>query len=270
MTVTVETGLTLGALQAELAAHQQWLPIDPPHADRLPIHDLLAQNLSGPRRYGYGTIREHVIGMRVLLADGRIIKSGGKVVKNVAGYDLMKLFIGAGDSLGIIVEVTFKVRPRPQMEQFVSRQISCGDAGKCLRSVLDSDVTPVVVDMHRATGKADFKIVLGFAGTIEEVEWQLGMARQLGFADPASLDYETSFWAEGGAVQRASILPSRLAAAVEEVGDCPFVARAGNGTIYYRGAAASLPAANGDLPVGLMRRIKAAYDPRDILPNYES
>src|SRR5688500_12538970 len=95
MTVTVESGIMLAALQKELAKHGQWLPIDPPNPENISIRDVLSQNLNGPRRFGYGTIREHLIGMKVVLAEGRIIKSGGKVVKNVAGYDLAKLFIGA-------------------------------------------------------------------------------------------------------------------------------------------------------------------------------
>src|SRR5436309_3503628 len=99
LTVTVETGLTLLALQTELGKRRQWLPIDPPRPERLTIRELLEENASGPRRFGWGTIRDYLIGIKVALADGRIIKSGGKVVKNVAGYDLAKLFIGSRGTL---------------------------------------------------------------------------------------------------------------------------------------------------------------------------
>ncbi|MGZ5508735.1 MAG: FAD-binding oxidoreductase, partial [Limisphaerales bacterium] len=92
MTVTVEGGATLANLQTEVRKRGQWLPIDPPNAS-ITIQQLLASNASGPRRFGFGTVRDYVIGMAVVLADGRLIHSGGKVVKNVAGYDLMKLFI---------------------------------------------------------------------------------------------------------------------------------------------------------------------------------
>ncbi len=119
MTVTVEAGATLAALQRALAALGQWLPIDPPHPERLTVAALLDTNASGPRRAGFGTIRDYVIGLRVALADGRLVRSGGKVVKNVAGYDLMKLFIGARGTLGVIVEVTFKLLPLPEAEAFV-------------------------------------------------------------------------------------------------------------------------------------------------------
>ena len=265
MTVTVETGLTLGALQAELARHRQWLPIDPPNADRISIHDLLAQDLSGPRRFGYGTIREHLIGMKVALADGRVIKSGGKVVKNVAGYDLAKLFIGARGSLGTIVEATFKLRPLPEVERIVGRSVESLDEMKeSLRAVLSSELTPVILDAQRS---ADLQIVMGFAGTREEVEWQLALAAKLGFDKEASLQHEVNFWTEAAPAHRLSVLPSRLTEAIGTLGVRPFVARAGNGTIYYRGERVG---AKAPLPSELMRRVKAAYDPKNLLPEFPS
>lgn len=265
MTVAVESGIALGALQRALAAHRQWLPIDPPNAERISIHEVLSKDLSGPQRFGYGTIREHLIGMKVALADGRIIKSGGKVVKNVAGYDLAKLFIGARDSLGIIVEATFKLRPLPDRETIVCTRVAVADARNVLRAVLDSDLTPVILDAYRAPN-ADTNtvaILLGFAGTLEEVEWQLGVARTLGFETPANLDYETQFWNDPAPVNRSSVLPSRLMETIAELGARPFVARAGNGVVYYRGE--RIPQKN-ELPIELRRRIKSAYDPKNILP----
>src|SRR5207237_186841 len=95
MTATVEAGITLADLQKSLAARGQWLPIDPQNPERLTIGALLATDASGPRRFGCGTVRDYLIGLKVVLADGRVVHSGGKVVKNVAGYDLMKLFVGS-------------------------------------------------------------------------------------------------------------------------------------------------------------------------------
>jgi FAD/FMN-containing dehydrogenase len=267
MTVTVESGISLGALQRELARHGQWLPIDPPGAQTVSLHKVLSRDLSGPRRFGYGTVREHLIGMKVVLADGRIIKSGGKVVKNVAGYDLAKLFIGARDSLGIIVEATFKVRPFPEIERFVSTQVALSEVKEGLRTVLDSDLTPVVLDLHRPGNPAAISVVLGFAGTRAEVEWQLGVANTLGFSTEASLEYETQFWSDPAPVNRISVLPSCVTEVVAQLSTVPFVARAGNGVIYCRGG--TVPAKN-NLPVELMRRVKTAYDPKNILPEYTS
>ena len=100
MTITVQAGITIAQLRETLKNEGQQLPVDIPRPERATLGGAIATNTSGPRRFGYGTIREHLIGMKVALADGRVIKSGGKVVKNVAGYDLAKLFIGARGSLG--------------------------------------------------------------------------------------------------------------------------------------------------------------------------
>lgn len=123
LTITVGAGIRLGALQDLLREHNQWLPWDAPQAQQASVAGLLAAGLSGPLRHGFGSPRDWLLGMRFVTGDGRIIKSGGKVVKNVAGYDLHKLHIGALGTLGIIAEVSFKVAPIPQADQ--SLQITC-------------------------------------------------------------------------------------------------------------------------------------------------
>src|SRR5882672_2443682 len=170
MTATVGAGMNLANFQRQLALDGQWLPVDPPKTESLSIGALLATNVSGPRRFGYGTIRDYVIGLQVVLADGRIIHSGGKVVKNVAGYDLMKLFIGSRGSLGIITEVTFKVPPVPETEQFVEAKCaSLEDAEKLIDALLNSDLAPIVLDLHNMSSTSRrLSLVVGFAGTPED------------------------------------------------------------------------------------------------------
>lgn len=116
MTVTVEAGCPLVRLQETLAAAGQWLPIDPPRPEVTTVGGFLAADLSGPLRASQGTARDLVLGLRVVGADGALVASGGRVVKNVAGYDLSKLHIGALGTVGVIVEATFRVRPRPERE----------------------------------------------------------------------------------------------------------------------------------------------------------
>ncbi len=111
--VAARAGTRLRDLQAALGQHNQWLPIDPPGAGAATIGGVIAANRNGPRRLLYGSIRDMLIGIRVALPTGEVIKAGGKVVKNVAGYDLTKLFIGSLGSVGIIVEATFKISPSP-------------------------------------------------------------------------------------------------------------------------------------------------------------
>jgi glycolate oxidase FAD binding subunit len=258
MTATVAGNITVAQLQERLAENGQWLSLDPPAPERLTVAEALARDTSGPRRFGYGTIRDYAIGLKVVLADGRRISSGGKVVKNVAGYDLLKLFIGARHTLGNIEEATFKLRPLPECEQFVQKSCaSLSEAGALFETIMESPLAPVVLDLRPPS-----ILVLGFAGTQEDVDWQLFHARGLGVFEPANLDYEKSFW--NAEAQKISVLPSRIIQTVAALGTVPFVARAGNGVIYCRGAK-ELP--KTECPAHLMRRVKAAFDPRGLLPD---
>ena len=114
LTATVQTGMMLPALREILAQQHQFLPFDPPGYARATVGGVVASNLNGPRRGYYGSVRDLVIGMKVVLASGEQIKAGGKVVKNVAGYDMCKLFVGSLGTLGIIIEVTVRVAPIPE------------------------------------------------------------------------------------------------------------------------------------------------------------
>ncbi len=114
MVVSVQTGARLVDLQRTLAEHRQWLPIDPPYAGAT-IGGILATASSGPRRHGYGTIKDALLGMRVVGAAGQITKSGGRVVKNVSGFDLHRLQVGAFGTLGVLLEAHFKVSTRPAL-----------------------------------------------------------------------------------------------------------------------------------------------------------
>ena len=113
LTATVQCGRTVAALQEVLAQDNQFLPLDPPKPTRATVGGIVATNLNGPRRSHYGSVRDLVIGIKVVLASGEQIKAGGKVVKNVAGYDMCKVFVGSLGTLGIITEVTLRMAPIP-------------------------------------------------------------------------------------------------------------------------------------------------------------
>lgn len=114
LTCTVQAGCRWGALQKGLAPHGQFVALDPLFLDQATVGGILATNDSGPLRHRYGSLRDLVIGMTLVLADGTIAKSGGKVVKNVAGYDLCKLMTGSYGTLAVITEATFRLHPVPQ------------------------------------------------------------------------------------------------------------------------------------------------------------
>lgn len=122
MTATVESGVRMVDLQSELASHGQQLPLDPPGMELATIGGLLGADVSGPLRHAYGTARDWLIGIRVAHADGSVSKAGGRVVKNVSGYDMHKLYVGSLGSLGVIVEATFKLAALPRMGRTLSSQ----------------------------------------------------------------------------------------------------------------------------------------------------
>ena len=114
LTATVEAGITISALQEALGRHGQFLAVDPPLPDRATLGGTLAIGTSGPLKWQYGSIRDTVIGMKVVQADGTVTKSGGQVVKNVSGFEMARMHIGALGTLGVIAEVSLKLTPRPR------------------------------------------------------------------------------------------------------------------------------------------------------------
>ncbi len=114
MVATVPSGLSVQEVNAQLAQYGQSLPLDPPMPEKATIGGVLASRTMGPRTQGFGRPRDSVLGMKVALPDGSMIRAGGKVVKNVAGYDLTKLYTGSLGTLGVILEATFKLRPLPE------------------------------------------------------------------------------------------------------------------------------------------------------------
>ena len=203
LTVTVEAGIRLADLQTELARHRQYLALNPPYADRCTIGGIVATNASGSLRLRHGTARNQVLGLRVVRADGTVVKSGGKVVKNVAGYDLNKLYIGAFGTLGIITEVTLKLSPIPVRQAILTADFqNVQEAVDTGLSIVGSQTLPMFANLfinaentqlrvdksstrseltrhHRETEWNDVqdsmvkKVVVGFGGDPETVAWQL-------------------------------------------------------------------------------------------------
>ena len=114
LTISVEAGMTIGSLRGYLAPHRQMLPLDPPLPERATIGGLIAAAADGPRRLGYGTLRNLLIGITVVEAGGRISRGGGMVVKNVSGFDMMKLYLGSLGTLAITASANFKLIPSPR------------------------------------------------------------------------------------------------------------------------------------------------------------
>jgi glycolate oxidase FAD binding subunit len=236
LTVTVEAGLTVAGLQEALRARGQWLSLDPPDADRATVGGVIAANACGPRRHLYGTIRDLLIGVTVVTADGAVVRGGGKVVKNVAGYDLPKLFIGSWGTLGVVVEATFKLRPLPDDERLLAVRFDrLKDCGAAARALLGGDLIPNAIEILDPTAaaalglSAEAALVVGFDGLREQVDWQAAeltaLVGPLGGRDVTALPPATwpklttvarDAFATPAALMTLSVLPTHVVDTMEQ------------------------------------------------------
>ena len=175
--VTVEAGVTLAALQRELAAKGQRLALDPPLPARATLGGIIAANSFGPLRARYGSVRDLIIGISILRADGTQAKGGGKVVKTVAGFDLPKLFCGSFGTLGLIVTATFRVHPLAEAAQDVVRRgLDAAGVVAAVAQLRAGQFEPAAVVATRvAGGLYDFAVRFeGFAAGV--AQQQIGRA----------------------------------------------------------------------------------------------
>lgn len=230
LTVRTEAGITLDALNQTLAQHGQFLPLDPPFPARATIGGILATNASGPLRIRYGSARDLLIGIRVALADGQMVKGGGQVVKNVAGYDLPKLFVGSLGTLGVIVEATFKLAPLPKtaatvFAAFENLDAVCGVAIKILQSPLLPDGLEILNrSASLALGLGDgFALLARFGGVASAIERQARdvekWSRENDSMATTIMDDRASLWArlrdfifEKETVVKIGALPTQIGA----------------------------------------------------------
>jgi glycolate oxidase FAD binding subunit len=184
MVVSVEAGITLEALQEHLAKAGQFLPIDPFNSPGHTIGGLLATGWAGPLRLRFGSTRDFLIGIRVALPDGTLASGGGRVVKNVSGYDMMKLHHGALGTLGVIVAASFKVFPKPMHDVTVeSSYESINDAWAAAGRLLSMPLPPAALELF-----SDGRAVARFLGSPDAVNRMVSDSGW-GTADP-------SIWAE--------------------------------------------------------------------------
>ena len=256
MTITVQAGITLARLREITAAENLHLPVDMPQADRATLGGAIATNMSGPRRYAFGTLRDYVIGISVINDEAQETKAGGRVVKNVAGYDLCKLHVGALGTLGIISQVTLKLKPLPEEDGFVLFGCDASQLDSVLDRVHRSRTRPVCVDVlntkaARAAGvelpDAPWVVVVGFEHNRDAVAWQLKtLAEELAgesvrdvmvCSKPATVPVwemlvELTLRPESALIFKANILPHTAASFCREVSeDCLLHAHAGSGIV---------------------------------------
>jgi glycolate oxidase FAD binding subunit len=289
MVVSVEAGITLEAVQAELAKAGQFLPLDPFNSPGHTIGGLLATGWSGPLRLRFGSARDFLIGIRVALPDGRLATAGGRVVKNVSGYDLMKLHYGAMGSLGIIVAASFKVYPRPMHDVTVSTTHgSMDEAFKAAELALAMPLAPAALELF-----SDGRVLARFLGSpdavdrmVSELGWEkadatawvehskrgpeswarISMPSHTLRSVLAMLPRDASWWASPG----TGIAHWSFGGELESVREVRAAAERAQGALVLMAAPAEVArrlGAWGTTPatIQIMRTVKRAFDPDGIL-----
>ncbi len=240
LTVVVQAGLRLQELQDHLRPRGQYLPLDPPLPERATIGGILATNAGGPWRHACGWPRDWLLGMKVALPDGNLVKSGGRVVKNVAGYDMGKLFMGSFGTLGVIVEASFKLAPLPASRATAVAFFKSASAGvQTALAMHDRNFRIESLDLlnpaaakHVLVDHQESKLwtlLIGVAGNRSAVERTLREAAGQCTGEGAAMSSLTPEQAEGvwqrlrslqassndEVAMRASVLPSQMQPFVE-------------------------------------------------------
>jgi len=304
MTITVGSGIRMSELSAMLEEHGQQLPMDVPLTEQATLGGVLATNFSGPRRYGYGTGRDYVIGISAVDGRGQPFSGGGRVVKNVAGYDFCKLLIGSLGTVGIITEVTLKLKPKVQQFQW----LACGldnliIVEQLLNHLGTSGAHPVAIELltgpawedhpHLAQLNGIAYLLVGFEGRDEEVDWMFKTLtdeyRSLGASQFQRISNSTA----AELLRDVTNFPSVAAPLVVQIGvvasgtlsiveavqrldsGASIAARAGNGVIIVR-FSETITMSLSDLVVGSLRPLAMAHqghltvlsnaDPADLTP----
>jgi glycolate oxidase FAD binding subunit len=218
MTATVEAGCTVAELQRVLAEHNQRLAIDVLWPEAATVGGILATNDSGSLRMRFGSLRDLVIGITVALADGSLAKSGGKVVKNVAGYDLPKLFVGSLGTLGVITQATFRLHPLPPESRTLSFAMPGPDAmNQFVLAILDSTLAPTSLQISAQAGnppRVDVRFEGKHAGIAAQADRLLDMATAGESIEPPPEVWNAreKLWEGSGSslVCKFSLLPTEL------------------------------------------------------------
>ena len=302
MTCTVEAGCTWAALQSALAQHGQYVALDPLWPERATVGGIVATNDSGALRLRYGSLRDLIIGMTIVLADGTIAHTGGKVVKNVAGYDLHKLMIGAFGTLGVITSVNFRLHSIPQCTQsFTFSAPAAEPLGAWMLKLLHEQLSTLAIQL-RGTAEG-FHLDIQLASLPEVLHTQAdlleSLARVEGLAIEVATAQRSGMPGSNSSLQdfvcKATMLPSEIAPFAERVrglGGESVTQATGIMTAGFPAAAAEqlpqlrrdLEAASGSLMVlkqpaeskldcwgtlpdslPLMREIKRRFDPEGVL-----
>ena len=270
LTVTAEPGVTLAVLQQHVASRRLFLALDVPMAEQATLGGIVSAATTGFLRPAYGAPRDLLIGLRAVMAEGVAVKGGGKVVKNVAGYDVCKLFTGARGTMGFLTELTFKLRPLPEADRTLAW--NAPDLGEAVRLGLELHQAQLAAAFLVATSEPEGapRLVIGLQGVSVRVDWQVNeFGRRVSAARWNSLpnvlpppelaalrDRLAGCGPAGSFGLRVSLLPSQLPGFVAGLAEMPEICA----TVHCASGIVSVSA--NDAAAGTVRRVTALL-PKD-------
>jgi len=296
LTVSVEAGVPWREFSATLEEHGQMVPLDPHFADEATVGGVVAANVSGPRRRLFGSVRDMVIGMTFATLEGKLIQTGGMVVKNVAGLDMGKLMIGSFGTLAAITVVNFKLHPRPAgTRTFVQEFLRVAETIAARDRIMKSVLQPAAIEIVKSSQGYDLAVqAAGSPAVLDRYARELSGFRALDAGQERAhwrkvIECTPEFLREhsGGAVIRISSALSEVGPVLESL-PAPAVARAGSGVCYgyfadarelrfpsagnsvvefapqeFRETAELWPKPGSDF--GMMKKVKEMFDPLGLL-----
>jgi glycolate oxidase FAD binding subunit len=252
LTCTVESGVRLSVLQRELAEHGQRLSLDPPGDPT--VGALIAESLSGPLRHRFGAPRDLLLGVTLVLADGTVASAGGKVVKNVAGYDLGRLVCGSRGRLALIARASFRLHPLPRAARTLAAGVE--DVASAVAALRHSQLEPSALDVLHPG-----RVAVLLEGSERAVEAQLEAARRLVGGNEARPEvWDESRMRQAAARGRVRFDPGLLGETLDTLDEA--VVRPASGVAYVTEAT---PPAVDDGVQRLVERIARSLDPQGVL-----
>jgi glycolate oxidase FAD binding subunit len=265
----VQAGTPIETLRRRLADEGMWLALDPPGRPERSLGSVIATATAGPLRHGFGPVRDHVLGCTVATGDGRLVKAGGRVVKNVAGYDLTKLQVGGFGGFGIIAEAHLRLRALPRADVTLLARGSRDTLTSAARDVMAAELVPAALELlsPALAAEADWVLAARFLGTDAAVQ---GDVRRIApIADlawqPLPPDRTAAFWSLVARGSQGGPITLRLGVLGDGVDDAiDLLAHDLDELLLSAGAGSGMIRWTGDAPVERLRAVRRAAAAREI------
>ena len=269
LVATVQAGTSLEALRRRLADYGMWLAIDPPGRPERSIGSVVATATAGPLRQGFGPVRDHILGCAVATGDGRLVNAGGRVVKNVAGFDLTKLQVGGFGGFGIIAEIHLRLRALPRADVSLLARGARDQLTSGARELIDAQVLPAALELlsPALAAEADWVLAARFVGTDAAVQADVRRLSSVGELQwqPLPADRTAAFWSVAARGTLGGPITLRLGVLGDGVDDTiDLLAHDLDEGLVSAGAGLGMIRWTGDATVDRIRSLRRAAAAREI------